>query len=219
MSVSTRLQNVTQSLSPQQRALLVLKAMHEGRDFDPSIREINDPQQRRVFNRYMALLWVANHRLAAIAASIAFRVEVAEKEKYLWQILNEAADLLDEAEGSPPSKGQRNWRGKGDIQVSVFLRSLALECRDDTAALVTHLWQEVTALERVWRDLSGEFAGEDAVIPEHRQRIDETIQTLRDVAKTLQIRKLPDEPEEAIVSMLTEAVNDSFRHLGFAEPY
>jgi hypothetical protein len=56
-------------------------------------------------------------------------------------------------------------------------------------------------------------------MPEHRERIDETVQALRDLARAFHIKKLPDEPEEAVVRMWTEAVNDSFRHLGLAEPY
>ena len=105
-------------------------------------------------------------QLGAINVITAHRVEAAEREKYRFLILNEAADLLVEAEGNPPSKARRHWRaGKGEIEVSVFLRSLALECRDEAAGLVELLWQEVTSLEQVWLELSADFAGEDIVVP------------------------------------------------------
>src|SRR5688500_7988686 len=142
---------MTEGLSPLQRAVLVLKELRQGRGPTPEVRDVKDPQQRRIFNRYMALLWVANHQLGATSTMIAMRVEIAEKEKWLAQLLNDAADILDDTEGKPRSRAKRNRRQqKGEIEVSVFLRGLALECRDDAAALVEHLWREVAALEQVW---------------------------------------------------------------------
>jgi len=220
MSITTRLQRVTQSLTPLQRALLVLQALREGREMDAEVRDIKDEQQRRAFNRYIAYLWVINHQLGAVAAITAHRVDIAENEKTRFLLLNEAADELDQAEGKPRSKGIRSWRNyKGTMEVAVFLRSLALECRDDGAALVTHLWHEVQSLEQVWRDLSLDFAGEDVAMRENRELVDEATTRLRACAAAFGVKKLPTEPEARHVEAWTSLVNDSFRHLGLAEPY
>jgi hypothetical protein len=220
MSLTTRLERATQSLTPLQRAVLVLQALRDGREVGSDITDSKDEQQRRAFNRYMALLWVANHQLGANAAIIAFRVELAQKEHWRVQVLNQAAGLLDEDEGRPPSKAQRNWRKrKGPIEVPVFLRSLALECDDDCAELVQHLWREVLALEQVWQDLSAEFGGEDPVLPEHRERLKQTTEELRELAGDMGIKKLPEQPDDELTQAWANVVNESFRHLGLVEPY
>jgi hypothetical protein len=220
MSISARLQKVTQSLSPLQRAILILQAHQDGREPDPELSSVDDPVQRKAFNRYMALLWVANHQLAAAAAVTAFRVEIAEAEQRRFQVLNEAAGLLEEAEGLPPSKGFRNWRErKTDVTVPEFLRSLALECRDDGVALTVHLWQELRALEQVWLDLASEYGGEDIVLAENREKADGAARRLRDCARAFGVRKLPNEPVPRFVEAWTTLVNDAFKHLGLMEPF
>ena len=83
MTMQSRLQRATQSLTPLQRAVLVVQATREGREPDPELRRIDDEVQRRAFNRYMALLWVANYHLGAIASITAYRVEVAEQDASL----------------------------------------------------------------------------------------------------------------------------------------
>jgi hypothetical protein len=220
MSITARLQKVTQSLTPLQRAVLIMKALQEGRELDPDLSRIEDPVQHKAFNRYIALLWVANHYLAAAAAITAFRVDVAEAEQRRYEVLNEAAGFLDEDLGTPPSKGFRNWRErKTDVTVPEFLRSLALECRDDGAALTVHLWQELRALEQVWQDLASEYGGEDIVLAENREKADGAARRLRDCARAFGVRKLPDQPDTRFVEAWTTVVNDAFKHLGLMEPY
>jgi hypothetical protein len=197
-----------------------MQALREGREVDPAVRDIKDEQQRRAFNRYIAYLWVINHQLGAVASITAHRVEIAESEKTRFLLLNEAADEVDAAEGKPPSKAIRNWRNhKGTMEIAVFLRSLALECRDDGAAMVTHLWQEVASLEQVWADLSLEFAGEDVVTREYREMVTDVRARLRTCADAFGLKKLPSEPEAAFVESWTGLVNDSFHQLSIVEPY
>ena len=98
MSIATRLQGATQGLSPLQRALLVLQAVRDGKEPDPELRRIDDEQERRVFNRYMGLLWVINHQLGATLSVIEYRVEIAESHAHYSELFNEAAGLVDEHE-------------------------------------------------------------------------------------------------------------------------
>ena len=219
MTMQSRLQRATHALSPLQRAVFVLQVLHDGREPDPELRRIDDPVQRRAFNRYMALLWVANHHLGSIAAITSHRVELAENAAHYWQLFNEVAGLMEEEHGLKPSKPFRNWRARPVVTVPGFLRSLALEARDDAVRTIEHLWKEALALESVWAELALEFDGEDIVLPENRERQDETRERLRVAAKTVGLRRLPAEPEDDMIQACHEAVSESFRHLGYAEPF
>jgi hypothetical protein len=216
MTMQSRLQRVTQHISPLQRATLVLQAKKEGREPDPDLRQIDDEVQRRAFNRYMALLWVANHYLGAIASIISYRVELAEQAAQDHELFNEVAGLVEEREGLAPSKPSRNWRSKDLVTVPEFLRGVALERRDKAAETVEHLWQETLALETVCAELAEEFGGEDILLPEFRQRDAETKQRLKDSARKVGLRKLPAEPGEEYLQVYHHAVQESFEQLGYA---
>ena len=70
MAMQTRLQKVTQGLSARQRITLIIQARHEGRDPDPELGRVSDPQQSKAFNRYVALLYVINRELGAICHTV-----------------------------------------------------------------------------------------------------------------------------------------------------
>ena len=217
MSITARLQKATQSLTPHQRAVLVLQATREGRDPDRDLWRFEDETQRRAFNRYMALFWVANQHLGSIAGITAYRVELAENAAHYFELFNEVAGLFEEEQGLKPTRGTRNWRTKDVVTVPEFLRSLALEARDNAVQQVEHLWKETLALEAVTSDLAEEFAGEDILVPEQRQRIVETQARLKEAAKKVGLRKLPNEAGDEVIQVYRSAVEDSFRQLGYVE--
>ena len=70
MTMQARLQKVTQSLSPLQRVILILRAQREGREPDPDLYRDSDPQQGKAFNRYVALLYVINRELGALCHTL-----------------------------------------------------------------------------------------------------------------------------------------------------
>ena len=216
MSITARLRRASQSLTPHQRAVLVLQAMREGREPEQDLLRIDDEVQRRAFNRYMGLLWVANQHLGAIAGITAHRVELAENAAHYLELFNEAAGLIEEDNCMEQTKGNRNWRSKKVVSVPEFLRSLAIQARDDAVANVTHLWKEMLALEAVTADLAAEFAGEDILLSEQQQRLEETRERLREVAKKIGLRKLPVAPDDGTMLVYRAAVEDSFRQLGYA---
>ena len=217
MTMQSRLLRITRQLSPLHRALLVLQAVREGREPDREVMRIDDAVQRRAFNRYMGLLWVANHHLGAIAAITAHRVEVAEQAAHYFELFNEVAGLIDEHEGLEPTKPDRNWRKRDVISAPEFLRGLALERKDEAVAQVELLWKETLGIEAVWTELAEDFAGEDIILPDLRGRHAETRDRLRVVAKQLGLRRLPTEPGDEITRSLHEAVAESFHHLGYSE--
>jgi len=70
MTMQSRLQRVTQCLSPLQRICLILQAQRDGREPDPELGKVADPQQNKAFNRYVALLYVINRELGALCHTV-----------------------------------------------------------------------------------------------------------------------------------------------------
>jgi hypothetical protein len=220
MTMQSRLQKVTQGLSPLQRAILILQALKEGREPDPELRRIADEQQRKAFNRYVSLIWMTNHHVGAVANITAYRVYLVEDAGKYFKLFNEAASLLEEAEGVKRSRGYKDWRKRQTITGSELLRSLALECREDGITTLVHLWQELLAQELVRDDVASEFEGEDPLLPVNREVVDDTRSRLLATADTLSARKLlPDVPGEEFVARYQALINDAFRQLLLAEPY
>ena len=215
MSITTRLSRATQTLSPLQRATLVLHSLREGREPDPELRRIDDELQRRAFNRYMALLWVANHHLGAVAAITAYRVELAEQAAHYFELFNEIAALIEEHHGLQPTRASRTWRTRELTTAPEVLRGLALERRDEAVQQVVHLWKETLALEAMWDELAEDFAGEDIVLPEFRERHLDTQERPRAAAKPVGLRHLPSEPEEAMLQAFETALTEAFKHLSY----
>jgi hypothetical protein len=215
MTMQSRLQKITQNLSPLQRAILVLQAMREGREPDPELRRIDDEIQRLAFNRYIALLWIANHQIGAVASITNHRVELAEQAVQYWDLFNQAAGLIEEHEGLKSSKPSRNWRTKAVITAPEFLRGLALERRDEAVETIELLWMETLALDAVWADLSQEFGGEDILLPDCRDRHEESRERLTALARKVGLRRLPAEPSEEVTRAYRAAVEDSFQQLGY----
>ena len=216
MTLQSRLQRATRSLSPLQRAILVLQAAREGKDPDSELQSIDDEVQRRAFKRYMALLWVANHHLGAVASIISYRVELVEQAANDYAMFNEVAGLVEKHEGLAPSKPTRNWRSKDVVTVPEFLRGLALERRDQAVETAEHLWRETLALEAVCAELAEEFAGEDVLLSDSHQRDAETRRRLKETARKVGLRKLPTDPGEEFLRVYRNAVQEAFEHLGYA---
>jgi hypothetical protein len=106
MSMATRLQKVTQSLSPLQRAVLVVRAQREGRESDPELLRFDDPQQRRAFDRYMGLGFVINRELGNASLVLHERVAAVEQSCRYYLLFSEAARQAEEQEGIAEPKGQ-----------------------------------------------------------------------------------------------------------------
>jgi hypothetical protein len=217
--LDTRLQRLTQNLSPLQRAILMLRALKEDREPDPELHRIADEHERRAFNRYLSLLWITNHYLGAISGITSYRVELVEQAQHYADLFSGAADLLDEAEGGKRSRAYRNWRMRPTVTASELLRSLALECREDARQQLAHLWQEVGAQELVRSDIAAEFEGEDPLAPELRERDTETRTRLLAVADSLKARQLLTDPADEFVGAYQNAINEAFRQLHLTEPY
>ena len=75
MSITTRIDTLMPNLTARQRALMVLRALAADQDPDPALHAIRDDRERRVFNRYMGLLYVVNVEMDGMLHSILHSVE------------------------------------------------------------------------------------------------------------------------------------------------
>jgi len=103
--------------------------------------------------------------------------------------------------------------------VPEFLRSLALESREAGRQHIVHLWSEQRALEAVRDELAAEFDGIDPLLPEHRERAEETDARLRSLATALGARKPLKNRDDELASHYRKLVHDGFKSLGLAEPF
>jgi len=213
MTIQARLQKVTQGLSPLQRIVLTLRAQREGREPDPELCRISDPQQNKAFNRYVALLYVINRELGALCYTASGFSRFLDSSADQIRLLEQAAGQLEDEHGVERSKRPRDWRGSGEISVPEFLRSLAQELRRDLLNAVAQRWSEVGALEQVWGELAEEFGGEDPVSPEARSMAMETKGRLRALAQEFGSKRRLGAPDEASLTEVRRVVDEAFEKL------
>ncbi len=214
MSITTRLQKVTQGLSPLQRISLVLQALRDGRDADPDVVRIDDPQEKKAFNRYIALLYCANVGLAPRCHGLSIVTDELERAAERVRLLEQAAGVLEEDHGLPRPRRVRDWRkSRKNMQVNEFLRSLAREMRTELLADIALRWQELRAVELLWDEIADEVAGEDPVGPETRAKADEVAALLESLAKELGRSSCLVEPDAAMVAEARETVDQAFKQL------
>lgn len=220
MSIAARLQKVSHGLSARQRAILVLRSQREGKEVDPDIRRIEDEEQRRAFNRYMALCYVINTELAARCHIIAALTEALDRYRYLFGLLREAAGLVEEAQGmEKPAKASRAWRSRPEVSIPEVLRGVAEEVRHEALNRLGLHWKELRALESVWAELATEFEGEDPLHPDLRTKATDTAATLRSLAAELGGRRRLVEPDEAMLDEVRSLVEGAFKQLGLVGVY
>src|SRR5688500_17518895 len=109
-SLSSRLGKVSSVLTGRERAVLVLRALAAGEEPDPDLRIIDDPGQRRVFDRAMGYINAANSELQSITHNLIYQADWLER-LHLLELLHESADLAQAATGETPDPRKvKNWR-------------------------------------------------------------------------------------------------------------
>jgi hypothetical protein len=213
MTMQTRLQRVTRSLSPLQRITLILQARNEGRAPDPELGRVEDPQQAKAFRRYLALLFATNSALGPRCDAVVIISADLEAAAEQVRLLTRAAGALEEEHGLKPPRRLRDWRRPGEMQVNEFLRSLAREQREDLLSVLALRWQELRAVELVWDELAAEFGGADPVEPQFREKVAEAAGRMRALAREMDGTHRLVESDETIVMQARQAVDDAFQAL------
>ena len=221
MAINARLRKATLGLSGRQRAALVLRAQSEGQEVDPEIhKNIPDEQERRIFNRYMALGYVINRELGAVGRIIAERTDSLENGRYYFNLFSDAAGIAEKQEGfGQPVRAPKDWRKEPEVSLSQLLRGLIKEVRDEVLESLALRWQELRALETVWAELASEFDGEDPVHPDLRAQAADTAARLRALAEALAAKRRLVEPDDALLDQYRSHINASFQQLGLAGIY
>jgi hypothetical protein len=212
MTLQTRLQKVTQNLSPLQRISLMLQAQKEGRDSDPELGHVTDPQQSKAFNRYVALLYVINRELGAVCHLVSGWAEFLDHSANQVRLLEQGAGILEEDHRIERVKRPRDWR-KHNMEIPEFMRSLAQDLRADLIAALAERWSELAALEVVWEELAAEFGGEDPVGPELRELATETKDRLLSVSREFGAQRRLAGASEASLAEVRRTVDEAFAKL------
>jgi hypothetical protein len=213
MTLPARLQKVTQNLSPLQRITLILRAEREGREADPELARINDPQQNKAFNRFVALVYLINHELGALCYTASGFSQFLDSSADQIRLLEQAAAMMEKDNGLEPVKRPRDWRSAGEMTVPEFLRSLALELRQELVASLVLRWSEVGAVEQMWSELASEFAGEEPVTPELRAMAAETKDRLQALGREFGARRSLGPPSDAQLAETRRVVDAAFEQL------
>jgi hypothetical protein len=214
VTVQARLQKTIQVLSPLQRVALLLQAQREGRELDPELSRISDLQQNKAFNRYIGLIYVINETLGALCYTGSAFSRFLDDSANQIRLLEQAAGMLETDLGVEQVKRPRAWRTAGEMPVSEFLRSLALELRHDLTTTLAQRWRELGALEQVWGELAEEFGGEDPVSPELRTMAEETRQRLMALAREFDGKRRLADPDEDTLAEMRHQVDAAFEQLG-----
>ena len=193
MNFATQLKNVTQGLSPLQRAQLVLRAYEQEERPAPELLRFADRTQGRIFDRYMGLAFIANRELGHVLLTISAHTDRLETHRTHALLFDSAVQQIEEQEG--PSKTPRNWRKLESMSAGELFRGLAKDARGDAVALLLHLWSEVAAVEVIWAELTTEFDGVDPIQAGLREQAGELKARLEAVATDLKVKKRQAAPD------------------------
>jgi hypothetical protein len=203
MSRLPRLEKATPVLTARERVLLVLQARRAGREPEIDITHFDDPRERRLYDRYVGLIYVANAELGLVLQMIARQAQWLAGERQVFEVLREAAEEAAAQQGQPVDwkRARSIHRSKVPVGVVAYLANLSEQARELEAEAVVLRWKELRALEQVWEGLAAEFEGIDLVDPQLRELADKTRATLKRMAERCGLKKMP-EPEAALTDQI-----------------
>ena len=219
MRLAARLDRVLPALTVRERVSLTLRAQAAGDEPDPQLSRLSSLEERKEYDRYVALIIAANVELGTLVQALAIALwEIASRLDDA-DLLREAAALSAEQEGSVmPDKPVRNWRSINPISTPFFLCGVAEDIQSQLRDQLKLRWQEVRALEILWTEIAAEFGGADPRHPELKAKADELSADARELATRLfaRPRKAP-EPTDEVLAGMRERVDRAFGYLGLIE--
>jgi hypothetical protein len=212
LNIATQLKNVTQGLSPLQRAQLVLRAYEQEERPDPELLRFADRTQGRIFDRYMGLAFIANRELGHVLLGLSAHTERLENHRTYTLLFDSAVEQIEEQEGT--SKTPKDWRKLETLSTGELFRGLAKDARTDAVALLTHVCSELAAVEVIWAELTTEFEGVDPVQAGLRQQVRALKERLETVATDLKVRKRPAAPHPDHLVQYRTWIDDGLEQFG-----
>jgi hypothetical protein len=159
-----RLGRLYGALTPQERAVLVLRAWKEGREPARQLLTSSTLEEAYQYNRLLDLLRAASEELTQYLNYLHLLVGQEELRSSWFQ----TALLWGLAEREPERAEELSERLRSQLAVNIALR-----------------WRELRALEAVLDEIAGELEGEDPLHPEARARLGETRQRLLALHETV----------------------------------
>jgi len=212
MSINTRLDRVTPNLSGRQRAILAMRSIAAGQEPDRELWRIDDEQERRSFNRCMALFYVANTEIGMVLDAIRFHLDRLTEDT-TFELLREASEMAARDLGQPADpKNARRWRSKREVTVPEFLLGVAEDVRVQALDRLLARAAELRAVEHAWEELAGEF-GEPILAAEVRESTDAAWHLLREQVQRLGGPKRLPEADAAFSVVLRDKVEHAFLQL------
>src|SRR5215207_4947917 len=110
MRADSRLTRLMPTLTARERAVLVLRAQRLGQNVEEPRRSM-PPEQRREYNRYMALAFVAGCQLRTLIYVLKNQIEALEFDLDRIDLLERAATMLEEDQPEDvTARPVRPWR-------------------------------------------------------------------------------------------------------------
>ncbi|MGD9712716.1 MAG: hypothetical protein AB7V46_11680 [Thermomicrobiales bacterium] len=173
---------------------------------------IDDPLQRRAFDRCMGYINAANSELQSITHNLLYQVEWIENLE-LVEVLRKSAVVARDMTGeSVDQRKAKNWRKAKNLNVTELLSGLAEEIRVTLLELVLSLCGEYQAIETVRTELAEEFEDVDLVLPEIRQTVDDLGHRLQTLLMGLQGPKEMPSPQEEVLENIRGRLEHVFRY-------
>ena len=213
MSLKSRLQQMTNTLTPLERLRLFLQAQDEDRTPDPGLWAFEDEHARQVFLHYVDLVWVANNSIGGMLVMDSLRLDFVRHAISQVRVLREIAAILEEGSNRRPAKPMKSWNRRiTKLSSSVIFRSLAEDWRKDGITILMAIWEGLISLQLVRKEITEELGGNDPMYRTLAEMFREVETQLRADAKLLGVKQLPLEPsKDGLVGVRTLA-NRALKH-------
>jgi hypothetical protein len=108
----------------------------------------------------------------------------------------------------------KNWRRLKEISEAGLLCSVAEDIRRGLQGEAEFRWQELRAVQAVWREVREQFDGEDPCLPEVGARAEEVERGLKAVLEKASRGRRALEPTEETLEAVRQRVEEALSYIG-----
>jgi hypothetical protein len=191
-----RLEKIAGEYTAKERAVLLLRSLHDELNRDEVWRTSMPPEQWSEFNQYATLLNAANLELVNLVCSLALRTDTLE-EQYLRLLLlhgwaSDAHELRRLARRSLPHPAVK------DLYGSCLTVEIEGALEESLRASLAAAWCDLRAVARVLDEIGEVFDGLDPLAPDNRYLLNLTQERLQELADRVGVDSLSEPDEDQI---------------------
>jgi hypothetical protein len=202
MSLARRLERLRPALSAKELFLIALEQYKNGPRVDVDLGGLT-PTQHREYMDYARLVVGFNLTAGTFLPLIGWRAECLNHDLDRAAVIAEAAQQMQEKEGTRARVPPGNWRQlTSDISVQDFLRGLEREQRDLMREQADSLWLELDAMRQL-RDEATDLLGEDPAQPATAEAGEQARAAVESLRQRLGLKRRPL-PNPAVVRQYRE---------------